>query len=381
MDLWKVVVCDLAGQARAFPQVEFQAISRLREGGVSEVTFELPTEHEAARELAVGSRSVKVFLHRDGATAGSIVFRGRVWQPLVTNRRTVRVTARSPWADLQERKLTGELTSTDDRCELAWDLVDDANVARTTRVRRGVIGTSSAATRTWAEGTAYAEALVALMEESGGVWPKLRPLDNETGVWAELDVDDVSGSTRDAIRFECGAGTLANCKDFTEELMLPRNRVRVTGQPDAAGVKPEQLASDAASINEYDLFAGELAVSDVDEAATLLARAQGALVPTPPAVYTFEPHANAPVLIRDFAIGDLVAGRINHGRVDVELVGRAVEGITTVSKSGVARTSSLLLADQAVRRLPRPPSDRVEQLYELFLRRLAILERSPFRGA
>lgn len=382
-----VVVTQLNNTPIAFLDASEPTITRRWCGG-NELTFRVPVTDAAASALTIVSRAIAFYVD------GVLRFRGRIAAPLVFDREWITVRAADPWYDLQRRALGGQdpgappptmVFTNVGASNIAWTLINNQNTIRPIRIQQGTLYTSPdiVRSRSYDLGKNVAEAVAELVESGTDPWAfRLKPLDGVAGVWATFDTfggatghpENAYATDRPAVRFEFGDGTLDNLEDFSREYALaPVNLVRAANSATGAA----QVAVDATSISTYDLGALDLEFTDISDNATLLDKAQAALLPTPPASYDCTPAANAPRLFVDFDAGDRVRLRIRHGAVDVTGSVRVDEATTTFSDNGSERLLSITLSDPAVLRVPRRnASERLFQHLVNLDKRIGAMERA-----
>jgi hypothetical protein len=370
-----LVLVDLAGNAKAFLEPDDLAVTRRWCGG-SSVTATLDVQDPKAAELSVANRALQFFLD------GGLRFHGKVSEPLISDQANVSITAGDPWDELTARKLAADETYTaQDAGGIAWASVNTENARATTRLREGTVEATVARTITFMAGTSRADVVTQLSQLDGGFGFALDPVAGVPGTLAELTIlADFSRGELPGVRFEYGDGTLANCDGFTEELRRPRNRIVVQGQSLADGTRPEAVAEDIASQDEYGLWESTISL-DTTDTAVLAAHARAELRPDPIALYTLKPGPEAPFLFRDFDAGNVVGLAIRHGRVDVSGTARVDECTIRRNTSSDWIIDTLTLSAPAVQRVTRRPDERLYALIGAYRDRIAVLERARVVGS
>jgi len=289
--------------------------------------------------------------------------------------------AGDPWDELSARTLTADETYTaQDAGAIAWASVNTENARSTTRLVEGTIAPTVVRTMTFKQGTTRADVITQLSQLDGGFGFTLDPVAGSPGTLAELNIyAQMVRNILPGVRFEFGAGTLANCTDFQEQIARPRNRVIVQGQATSGGTRPQEVAEDTASQAEYGLWEHVVSL-DTDDTTVLQAHANAELRPDPIATYTMTAAPAAPLLFKDFDVGDVVDIAIRHGRVDVAGPMR-VDSATMKRTGSVWALDSLTLVDQGVQRAQRRPDERFYTLVGSYRDRIALLERARLVGA
>lgn len=121
---------------------------------------------------------------------------------------------------------------------------------------------------------------------------------------AQFNVHASLGSIQAGARFEYGPDTLNNVRSVSRTTQPPINVVTVIG---ANGLYV--TVTDAASIARYGKWPLQVSASDVTELATLTAKAQALLRPSPVRTVEFAPEfglPSCPVPFDDFNVGDTV---------------------------------------------------------------------------
>lgn len=372
-----LALVDLQGNAKAFLEPTELALTRRWCGGATLDTVTLDVRDAKASELSVGNRAFQMWLD------GALRFHGKVGtgQPMVSDPLNVAAPAADPWADLAARTLTADETYTaEDAGAIAVASLATENARGTTGLAAGAVAASVQRTLTFQEGTARTDLVTQLSQLDQGFGFSVDPVAGTPGTLAALNIyAQMVREQKPGVRFEFGAGTVANCTSFQEQITPPRNRVVAQGQPLSDGTRPQQVAEDTASQDEYGLW--EYVVSlDTTDTAVLLAHAQAELRPAPIPVYTMTASPSAPLLCLDYDVGDVVDIAIRHGRVDVAGPMR-VDSATLHRRGSVWFTDSLTLVDQGVQRAQRSPDERLYALFGAYRDRIALLERARVVGS
>lgn len=371
-----LVLVDLAGNAKAFLEPDDIAVTRRWCGGAS-LAATLDVRDPKASELVVASRALQFYMD------GVLRFHGKIGEPLTSDPDNVSLVAGDPWDELAARTLTADETYTaQDGGAIAWAAIAAENARSTVRVQEGTVEPTVARTVTFNAGTTRADQVTSLSQLDASFGFSLDPVDGVPGTLAEFNA--LAGFNRGelpGVRFEYGAGTRANCSSFTESISRPRNRVVVQGQSLADGTRPQAVAEDTASQDEYGLWEYVVSVDTTDEA-ILQAHANAELRPAPVAVYTLTPNVEAPLLFRDFDAGHVVRLAIRHGRVDV--VGTARVDAATITRSsgdGGWIVSSLTLSSESVQRASASADELLLTTLGSWRSRIARLERARVVGS
>lgn len=103
------------------------------------------------------------------------------------------------------------------------------------------------------------------------------------------------------------------------------------------------LAEDTTSQADFQLFESTTTLSDVSDASVLLAYAgvEVAMFGLPRTTYTLSPNLKAPLLFRDFKLGDKVYLKAKGGRVDVDQAVRVFSATLGRDDEGNVRMNSL----------------------------------------
>lgn len=376
-----LTVVDLEGNAKADLEPDALTVRR-RWCGTTSLEADLDVRDPRVIEVQEANRALKFRVN------GALKFHGKIGEPLVSDKDNVRVTAADPFEELGARKLQTDETYHDGTADaptgrdvgaIAWDLIDAENSRNDTRIRLGAVEATVDSIGAFTAGTSRADCIEALSKLDGSFGFILDPVDDTPGVIAEFNA--VAGFARNdlpGVRFEYGDGTLANCSGFTEELKRPRNRIIVTGASLDDGTRPQAVAEDTASQDEYGLWEYEVSVDSTDTD-VLQAHADAELRPEPIALYTMTPNVESPLLFIDFDAGDIVYLRIRHGRVDVTVAARVDEASVKLD-NGDLTMDSITLSAPVVPRATRAPDERLYVLLGSTQDRLAALERQKPAG-
>jgi hypothetical protein len=195
--------------------------------------------------------------------------------------------AADPWADLTARTLQAAETYTaEDAGAIAVASLATENARGNTGLAAGAVAASVQRTITFNEGTTRADLVAQLSQMDGGFGFSVDPVAATPGTLAELNIyAQMVRDQKPGVRFEYGAGTLANCTGFQEQIIPPRNRVIAQGQATSGGTRPQATAEDTASQDEYGLWEYVVSVNSTDTT-VLQARANAELRPEPIPTYT-----------------------------------------------------------------------------------------------
>jgi len=373
----ELALVDLEGRTKAFLEATEIALTRRWCGGATLDTVTLDVRDPKVAELGVANRAFKLWLD------GELQFHGKLGtgQAMTSDAMNVAAPAADPWADLTARILGADETYTaEDAGAIAIASLAAENAVGTTRLAAGSVEATVQRTITFTAGTNRADVVTQLSQLDGGFGFSIDPVDDVPGTLAELNIyAAMVRNSRPGVKFEFGAGTLANCSNFQEQITPPRNRVIAQGQALDDGTRPQEVAEDLASQAEYDIWPYVVSL-DTTDTSVLQAHAQAELRPEPIPVYTLTANPDAPLVCRDFDAGDVVQIAIRHGRVDVAGPMR-VDSATLHRKGSVWFTDSLTLVDQGVQRVQRNPDERFYALVGSYRDRIALLERARVVGA
>lgn len=376
--MWQLVATDLNQQVRAFLDDArgFSVTPRLN--GYGEVGFDLDAKDTAALELGVAHRAIRAYQD------GTLRFNGKVWEPLSRKSSGVSVAARGPLSEFLNRRVRAlaSYTATNnaggpwDAGQIALDQLAAQNAIRNTFLAAGTRQASANRVRTYDPGTKMSDVIDAdLAGAAGGFFFKERYVDNVAGALALLDLlYPAAGANHADARFEYGDGTLDNLLDYEEIEMNPLNRMTVASSASGGG-RIAQPAEDAASILEYGLFEDETTYSDVSDTTLLLSQAIASVKATPPKTYSLSPGLEAPVLFRDFNVGDFVRLAIFHGSVNFEGWVRVLEATLDVDDIGTETLTEIKVELVVGDRLSIHPDVAYIEQRDEDRRRLEALER------
>lgn len=376
----QVVVTDLDGRIRGFlddfdtlkltPTINGYATVQIE--GVDPLSL-------GARELKVAERALKVY--DDSVTPFALRFFGKVWEPLESGPGGRTVVARDPLAEFAWRRVRDPATATYTGADFGDELID--RVARQNAIRNTYLRaltanrqTSTAATRAWLAGKREDEIFNDVADANGSPFFRVDPVDGVAGVMGDLIVlYPNAGATREGVRFAYGDGTLDNCSDYKLTWTLPLNRYTASSS-DADGGRIGQPFQDQTSIDRYGLFEDETAYSDTTDTNLLASAAQAAVHAEPGMTIAVTPTLDAPLLYRDFNVGDFVRVRILYGPDDLFTWGRVVTATLTIDRDGTERLEALtvdVLTGSA--NVTTPPEDLFRQRLDQERARLEALER------
>jgi hypothetical protein len=369
---WNFVLASRTGAAL----VDLSVVPTLRfeENRPSTVTFALPHDLDDASvlydELQNGLPQLRAY--RDGV----LRFSGR-FSPLEEatsqDQSEATVVFKSPLAGLEQRFLEVPLGPyvAADQGTIAWELIlNENNTKGATGLTLGTITPTTARDRTYGAGKQVLEALVQLSEVIGGVYFWEAPLDPTTnsGALASFNAGPRQGTDLSAdITFQVGFGTLDNCLTASRQIGLPVNRATVYGGGDTP---PFYIAEDAGSKATYGVWEVWETLSDVTELATVTARAQELLKPSPPQTVTFEPDpAEAPEPWIEWWLGDTVSFKADRDAFQVITTARPHALEVKLDDQGNEVSWSVEWGDQRPVRFP--------ELFRAMRRRLSALEAPP----
>lgn len=344
--MWQALVTDLSGATRAFVQ-DYDAIQVTPNlNGYREATIGVDPLDDAASELLIAERALKIY-----DAAGVLQFNGKLWEPLERSSGGVKVVARGPLAEFSWRRVRAQTlyTATNnaggpwDAGQIVADRIAVQNGYRNTYLAMGTRQASQNRVRTYDPGLLEADLIAELAGAAGGFFLLEQPIDGTPGVMAQANVFyPAAGVSRENVRFEYGPATIDNCVDYTYTQSLPRTRETVSSS-DATGNRIAAIAEDAAAIARFGLFEDEETFSDVTDANLLQQQAQGDLRLTPPTTIQMTTGLEAPVLFKDFNVGDFVRVKIVHGGFSFFGWARVASATLNVDTSGVENTSSIAL--------------------------------------
>lgn len=335
MSDWSLVLTDLDSRNRGFPS-EWDGIDITRRyGSYSELSFGLHPEDPVCSEISPGDRAVKVYQDQN------LRFHGRIWEPLEFGTEQVLVPCRDPFADFAWRRVQTSISPSQDAGLLAQDRVTQQNSYSPTHLRNGSCDLSVNRTIGVGVGQREDEFIQSLAAMADGFFFFINPVDGVPGTFAELEIRyPDAGTNREEVRFEFGEDTIGNLSKYKITQRFPRNRF-TAASTGANGERMERTAEDVDSIALYGRFEDEVVFHDITDSELLLAHARGEVTVEPPTSYTLTPNVNAPLLFRDFDVGDFVRLRIDHGSIDLFVWVRVVEATLHVDKNGVESLSSL----------------------------------------
>jgi hypothetical protein len=339
------VVVDLEGRVREFVN-DFESLRITpRLNGYASVDLEgVDPLSQAARQLLVAERALKVY---DVATM-DLRFHGKVWEPLSRKPDGVTVTARDPFAELAWRRVRDPATAAYaavDFGDVLIDRVAKQNALRATCLRALTANRqlSTATTRGWGAGKREDEIFDEVVSADGSPFFRVAPVDGVPGVMGDLKIlYPNAGATREGVRFEYGEGTLDNAVDYEIVYRLPLNRFTAS-TAEANGGRLARPFEDAASVARYGLFEDETTYSESTATALLDAQARAEVRADPAYSIVLQPGLDAPLLFRDFDVGDFVRVRILYGADDVFTWARVTEATLLVDKDGAQRTASIVV--------------------------------------
>lgn len=337
MPEWTFVIDDHAANALT-PLLASTAITlTFTRNRTPELAFSCSVEADEAASIvaALPNGLPRIRAYRDG----TLRFYGR-WVPMqeqaeasdqgVTEQAAV--TFRGPGMSLDSRWTAASVTFTStDAGQIAWSLINTANGESPTGIAQGTIAATVNRDRTY-EHKNVGEAIRELTEVTSGFDFEIAPtLASGIAVLGLFNAYASQGTDKSAtVTFDFGADTTGTLRAVGRTWMLPVNKARVLG---ADGLTAE--ASDAASITKHGLWMTLEQALDVNQQATLDAKASALLRPDPVEIVQFAPEPSiAPQPWVDYWLGDTVAVRSRFGSLDFERDAR-VNGITiTVDDNG-----------------------------------------------
>lgn len=339
------IVVDLEGRVREFVN-DFESLKITpRLNGYASVDLEgVDPLSDAARQLLVAERALKVY---DLETM-ALRFHGKVWEPLSRRADGVNVSARDPFAEFSWRRVRDPATASyaaADFGDVLIDRVAKQNAIRATGLRATAANRqlSTNTTRAWGAGKREDEVFEEVAAADGSPFFRVRPVDGVAGVMGDLLVlYPNAGATREAVRFAYGEGTLDNCVDYEIVYRLPLNRFTAAAA-EADGGRLARAFEDAASIARYGLFEDETAYSEATATALLDSQARAEVRADPAYSISLTPGLDAPLLFRDFDVGDFVRVRILYGADEVFTWARVTEASLVVDKDGSQKTASIVV--------------------------------------
>lgn len=349
---FQVVVTDLDGRELAYAEEHDGVSITQRLNGYVDVALSVHPSSSASGASAIARRALKIY---DGST---LRFFGKVWEPLTRKPTGVSVGARSPLAVLAWRRVEAntDYTATNnaggpwDAGAIARNRIEIQNARANTRLRclPANVQASVNRIRSYNPGKREDEILQELADAAGGFFYREQFLDDVAGYMADLLIRyPDAGVTRPGVRFEYGAGTLANVADYEHIETTVKNRVVAAGGQEGGG-RITQTREDAASIAEYDLFEDELVFSEQAEPTILLQAATAEVRSAPPATVQLTPAADSPLLFRDFDVGDFVRVLIDEPpAIAIDTWARVLEATLHEDKQGSQTLTGLTLELQA----------------------------------
>lgn len=372
------VVVDLEGRVREFVN-DFEALKITpRLNGYASVDLEgVDPRSAAAAQLLIAERALKVY---DVETM-ELFFHGKLWEPLSRKPEGITATARDPLAEFSWRRVRDPATATyaaADFGDVLIDRVAKQNAIRSTYLRATTANRqlSTNTTRAWGAGKREDEIFEEVAAADGSPFYRAQPVDGVAGVMADLLVlYPNAGATREGVRFAYGEGTADNCVDYEIVYRLPLNRFTASSS-EADGGRLARPFEDADSIARYGLFEDETTYSESTATALLDAQARSEVRGAPAYSIAITPGLDAPLLFRDFDVGDFVRVRILYGADDVFTWARVTEATLTVDRDGSQRTGSLVVdVLSGAANVTTAPEDLFRADLDEGRRRLEALER------
>lgn len=330
------VLTDLDGRPIEFLDDEtFTITARVLGHGEAEVA--LGRGSGIAAKLDVARCAVQVY---EDAT---LRFFGKVWEPLSIGSGGITLPARGPLAEFLGRyaQAQKDYTSTNnaggpwDAGQIAFDRLAIQNARRNTYLRAGTRAASVNRVRTVLPGTQEKDIIDELASAAGGFFYREAPVAGVSGVMADFDIlYPDSGAERPEIAFGWGENTVDNCADYAFVKYLPRNFITAASSASSGG-RIAKAAQDAASIAAYGLFEEQTTWNDVTDATLLQQQADSSVKPEPPVTIELVAGADAPLLFRDFGVGDFVRVHVVDGGLEVLEWARVLEATLRKTEAGV----------------------------------------------
>jgi hypothetical protein len=369
---WSLVLTDLVGKSRAFPQAWESIEVTRRVGDSCEGHIQLDIYDPTGTEVLIGQRGVKFY------RGNTLKLFGTIWEPLsLSNKGGIQIVVKDAYENMKWRRVREQKVYTaQDAAAIALDRLSIQNAIMTTRLRAGSSPASINRTMTVNPGQMEADiignnGLAAIFK---GYFFLVNPVDAVDNVFSQIDFSyPNAGSTREEVRFEFGEKTRDNLSDYYVEYTLPKNRVTAAGTAPAGGriVSPYE---DAASETTYGLYEDEVAYNNVTDTTLLAQWAQADVRPAPPVTYKLTPNNNSPLLFQDFDAGDFVRLIIKDGPLNVYSWVRVVEATAKVDKNGT-ETLSAITVETLVGDKPVPtPEDAFRSYLDDIRLRLELLQ-------
>ena len=352
---WSFVLTDRFGVNRAFLDASDVKLTR-RLNAPGELSFELDLEDEAALELGVGRRLVRAY--RDE----TIRFNGQVYGlTKQASEGRVQVTAYDPSKTLEELYLSAAENYEGIDAGLIWTdaiagLVTTAYEFHHLATPASSITPSVLRDRAYEVGKSVLELGQELADVDDGFYWKVEPVDTRSEAWkvderglaeaGRLVILYPDSGVQRPVRFEYGAGTMANLEDVSEEELRPAN----VAVAQAEHIRPVRV-TDAESVQVYGPSGVSESFDTVKRRRTLTAHAYELLEPAPRRAYTCKPGQDAPLPFRlgggyVYDVGDLVAFGAHLGALDAELdSARVTEYAVTIGDDGEELLDELVLEE------------------------------------
>ena len=364
------LVTDLEGVTRALvDNFDSVAVTRRLEG-FSELALKLDVREAAAAEIRIAERAIKLYDDED------LRFFGQVWEPLEFNESQAVITARDPYAGFAGRRVRAAATYTaEDAGQIVLDRLTEQNAYRDTFLEGNVQAPSAARTISYDAGKTEGDIVDELSGMSDGFFYRVDPLDGTPGKMGTLRMlYPDAGTERAEVRFGYGPGTMDNLTGFRVVRTLPLTRLTASSQDDTGG-RLAAAAENVAASTQYGLFEDETTYTDVTDLTLLQSAASAGVKPTPPLTIELTPTVNAPLLFKDFDVGDFVRLNIDWGAVTLSTWVRVVEATLSVDKQGIPTTTSVVVETLSGARPNKNPARIFRQQLDESRRRLEALER------
>ncbi len=339
MATWNFVLTNSSGMTLSECSSARNKKIKFKRNESTKVTFKTSLVDEEASKLINGLNSLlpRLKVYRDGVLEFNGIFAGLKEQAQKST--FVDPIFRDPFYLLKNRYTAASKTfSSTDAGSIAWTLISDTDGEGDTAIKQGSIETTKPRDRSY-EHKQVAEAITQLTDVLDGFDFEMVPIDDEETTIAAFNVYADRGSDKPLAIFENGPTTIDNVSNVVRKTIPPINKVRVVGEGDL-----QREASDATSISKYGLWMIVETRTDVNNTASLLEKAQEALMPNPITVIKFNPDPGlAPVPFVDYDIGDTIRLRANRDAMQIDTSPRVDSIEVKIDDSGneVAHTLGL----------------------------------------
>ncbi|MFL5954796.1 MAG: hypothetical protein ACJ76I_11890 [Gaiellaceae bacterium] len=339
---WAFVVRDNAGVNKVFIEKPDDVVYTRELDNYCELTGTIVDPNDLNRlDVLPFERRIAAFRN------GILRFEGPLVAPLTRNPHRIEFTARDPYYNAAWRRIRGDVTITNELAQIAWQLLNLQNGYAATGLRAGTLAVSPTLKKKFLDGDVVAEKVEYLARLADGIHFRIDAVD-EGAICAKFTAlyPDSGTDLTASLKFEYGAGTIANCADYQEEWGMVRNRATVTG---STGRRFSH--EDAASIAAYGLWEddrGHVTTDDSTSAgqAVLAEVVDAMMIAEPPKTVTMTPAADGPQLFTDFDVGDFGSYRIKETGRDTIGTGRISKAVVKLDKdSGVELLDAVVLED------------------------------------